>query len=60
MIRLLLLLYRRRTLRYALDRCRQMQADAAASAEHYESRLRRVEAEIVVEQMERRMPRVKW
>lgn len=54
MIRLILLLYRRRNLRYAVQRCREMRDDAAHAELHFAEQLQHVEAEIAVERMDRR------
>jgi len=53
-IRLLLLRYRRHLARYALQRVREMAADAAASEVYYAERLRALEAEIAMAEWDRR------
>lgn len=54
MLRLLLLRYRRYLARYALQRCREMQAEAAYSEAIYAEQLRALEAAIAMVELDRR------
>ena len=54
MLRLLILRYRRYLARYALQRCREAQAEAAYSEAVYAEQLRAIEAQIAMAELDRR------
>ena len=54
MLRLLILRYRRYLARYALQRCREMQAEAAYSEAVYAEQLRALDAAIAMAELDRR------
>ena len=54
MIRLLLLRWQARRLRYAIDSIRGNMQEAEAAEQHFRAELRRVQAEISMAELERR------
>jgi hypothetical protein len=57
MIRLLLLRWRARQLRYAIDSIRGNLAEAEAAERHFREELRRVQAQISMAELDRRYAR---